>query len=66
MELRVGGTWYGEQGTIYEDIQATIDDITARVMLPLCLTTMVTLYMVCCWVNAIFIKTLMLSRLIIN
>lgn len=30
MELRVGDTWYGKQGTIYEDIQATIDDITAR------------------------------------
>ena len=30
MELQIGDTWYGKQGTIYENIQATIDDITAR------------------------------------
>jgi len=30
MELRIGDSWYGKQGTAYEGIQATIDDVTAR------------------------------------
>lgn len=30
MELQVGETWFGKEGTAYEGIQATIYDVTSR------------------------------------
>lgn len=30
MEFYIGDVWYGKDGTKYEGIQATIDDITSR------------------------------------
>lgn len=30
MDLQMGDTWYGKQGTAYEGIQGTIDHITTR------------------------------------
>ena len=30
MTFQIGDTWFGKNGTIYEGIQATVDDITSR------------------------------------
>jgi len=30
MELQIGDRWYGKQETVYEGIEATIEDITPR------------------------------------
>jgi len=30
MTFQIGDTWFGKNGTTYEGIQATIDDITSR------------------------------------
>lgn len=30
MDLQIGDVWYGKNGSTYEGIEATIDDITTR------------------------------------